>query len=140
MTYYKLGIAPYIVLEVLASVGFVVAFGFGNFVIFLLLSMLLGAVLLGIFWKNMLEFRLSTPLEMLKNFAFVIAGFLLAIPGVLSSICGLFVLVFGLVFGGKNCKFGSNSRKFSENSANFGENSRSDGEIIDVEIIETKRD
>lgn len=148
MTYYKLGIAPYIVLEVLASVGFVLAFDFGNFVIFLLLSMLLGAVLLGIFWKNMLEFRLSTPLEMLKNFAFVIAGFLLAIPGVLSSICGLFVLVFGLVFGGKNSlnsrNFGSNSNKFSENSANFGENSRSnshlDGEIIDVEIIETKRD
>lgn len=144
MGYYKIGLAPYIVLEVLASVGFVLAFGFGNFIIFLLLSMLLGAILLGIFWRNMLEFRLSTPLEMLKNFAFVIAGFLLALPGVLSSICGLFVLIFGLVFGGKNSmnsrKFSSNSSNFKENSANFSQNSSTNSEIIDVEIIEVKKD
>ncbi len=150
MGYYKIGLAPYIVLEVLASVGFVLAFGFGNFIIFLLLSMLLGGILLGIFWRNMLEFRLSTPLEMLKNFAFVIAGFLLALPGVLSSICGLFVLIFGLVFGKNSInsrKFGSNSanfnensHKFKENSANFSQNSSTKSEIIDVEIIEVKKD
>ncbi len=151
MSYFKLSIAPFIVLEVIISVAFVVGFGFLNFVLFLFASAILGAALLGLFWKNMLVFKISTPLEMLKNFAFVIAGFLLAMPGVLSSICGLCVLVFGIVFGfkggknsanfdGNSANFNTNSQNFSENSVNFNENSRSNSEIIDVEIIETKKD
>ena len=152
MSYFKLSIAPFVVLEVLASVAFVVGFGFGKFVLFLFASAILGAALLGLFWKNMLAFKISTPLEMLKNFAFVIAGFLLAVPGVLSSICGLCVLVFGLVFtlgrksansanfDGNSQNFNANSANFSENSRNFNENSHPNSEIIDVEIIETKKD
>lgn len=91
--------------------------------------MLIGVVLLAIFWRNMLEFRLCSPLEMLKNFAFVISGFLFLVPGLLSSVCGLFVLVFGLVFG------------FSrQNAGKFTQNSPQNDEIIDVEIIDEKKD
>ncbi|TQR60553.1 FxsA family protein [Campylobacter troglodytis] len=149
MSYYKLSLFPYLLIEILFSLGFVLFFGFGNFIIFLLLSMLLGAILLGIFWKNMLEFRLSSPLEMLKNFALVIAGFLLVIPGVLSSIFALFILLFGLIFGQKSSKNFNESSNFTQNSYKEGssyqgfnsqKNSNLDSEIIDVEIIETKRD
>ena len=129
MNYYTFSIFPFILLEVLASVLFVMSFGFGNFVLFLFGSMLIGVVLLAIFWRNMLEFRFCSPLEMLKNFAFVISGFLFLVPGLLSSVCGLFVLVFGLVFG------------FSrQNAGKFTQNSPQNDEIIDVEIIDEKKD
>lgn len=129
MNYYTFSILPFILLEVLASVLFVMSFGFGNFLLVLFGSMLIGVVLLAIFWRNMLEFRLCSPLEMLKNFAFVISGFLFLVPGVLSSVCGLFVLVFGLVFGLSR-----------QNSGKFAQNSRQNDEIIDVEIIDEKKD
>lgn len=129
MNYYTFSIFPFILLEVLASVLFVMSFGFGNFLLVLFGSMLIGVVLLAIFWRNMLEFRLCSPLEMLKNFAFVISGFLFLVPGLLSSVCGLFVLVFGLVFG------------FSrQNTGKFTQSSRQNDEIIDVEIIDEKKD
>lgn len=125
MNYYTFSIFPFILLEVLASVLFVMSFGFGNFLLFLFGSMLIGVVLLAIFWRNMLEFRLCSPLEMLKNFAFVISGFLFLVPGLLSSVCGLFVLVFGF------------SR---QNAGKFTQSSRQNDEIIDVEIIDEKKD
>lgn len=129
MNYYTFSIFPFILLEVLASVLFVMSFGFGNFLLVLFGSMFIGVVLLAIFWRNMLEFRLCSPLEMLKNFAFVVAGFLFLVPGLLSSVCGLFVLVFGLVFG------------FSrQNAGKFTQSSRQNDEIIDVEIIDEKKD
>lgn len=125
MNYYTFSIFPFILLEVLASVLFVMSFGFGNFVLFLFGSMLIGVILLAIFWRNMLEFKLCSPLEMLKNFAFVISGFLFLVPGLLSSVCGLFVLVFGF------------SR---QNTDKFTQSSRQNDEIIDVEIIDEKKD
>ena len=129
MNYYTFSILPFILLEVLASVLFVMSCGFGNFLLVLFGSMLIGVVLLAIFWRNMLEFRLCSPLEMLKNFAFVISGFLFLVPGLLSSVCGLFVLVFGLVFG------------FSrQNAGKFTQSSPQNDEIIDVEIIDEKKD
>lgn len=130
MNYYKISIAPLILLEIIASVVFVLTFGFGEFCLFLLFSMVGGVVLLAIFWKNMLEFKISTPKEMLTQFAFVIAAFLLIIPGVLSSILGILVLIFGLVFR-------SNTKR-SNFDQNHPKQDYDDGEIIDVEIIDEK--
>lgn len=129
MNYYKISFAPLILLELIASMIFVLTFGFGNFCFFLLFSMVGGVVLLALFWKNMLEFRISTPKEMFTQFAFVIAGFLLIIPGVLSSILGILTLIFGLVFCLKRPNF---DKKHSKHNYD-------DEEIIDVEIIEEKR-
>lgn len=122
---YSLYFPPFLIAEIIVSVVFVALFGFGTFFIFLLCSMLGGAVLLAIFWRNVLEFRVSSPSEMLSNFAFVIAGFLLVIPGVLSTICALFVLIFALVFGVRREKFTPRNDE--------------SGEIIDVEIIEDRK-
>lgn len=126
MNYYKISFPPLILLEIIISVAFVLVFGFGNFCLFLLLSMLSGVVVLAIFWKNMLEFRISTFKEMFMNFAFIIAGFLLIIPGVLSSLLGFFTLIFGLIISIKRSNSYSQQRQNNE-------------EIIDVEIIEENK-
>ena len=118
---------PLFLLELLASIVFIVAFGFGDFLVFILFSMLFGIVLLGIFWKNILEFQIVDFKSMIKQFSFVIAGFLLVFPGVLSSIAGFFIFLFGLFFSlSKKVEF-----------KNF--NKKDDEDIIDVEVIEDKK-
>ncbi|EAI1832896.1 integral memnbrane protein [Campylobacter coli] len=126
---YKLSLSPLFVLEIIASVLFIVFFGFGNFLFFILLSMIFGAVLLGIFWKNMLEFRISGFKDMLTQFAFVMAAFLLIFPGIVTSIFGFFVLCFGLIFNFAKPRY----------KRNYRQNNTSDEEIIDVEIIEERK-
>ncbi|MBS4275065.1 integral memnbrane protein [Campylobacter vulpis] len=120
--------APFLVVELIACAVFIIAFGFGNFLIFMLLSMIAGVVLLALFWRNMLSFQMGGFKDTLKQFAFVIAGFLFLIPGVLSSVFGILVLVFGLVFQAKV-------------QANFykKEPKKHSEEIIDVEIIEDRK-
>lgn len=94
---YKLSLSPLFLLELVASILFIVFFGLGNFLIFILASMIFGVILLGIFWKNMLEFRISGFKDMLTQFAFVMAAFLFIFPGIITSIFGFFVLCFGLI-------------------------------------------
>ncbi|ENB4013986.1 integral memnbrane protein [Campylobacter upsaliensis] len=119
--------APFLIIELIACAVFIITFGFGNFLIFMLLSMIAGVVLLALFWKNMLEFQMGDLKDTLKQFAFVIAGFLFLIPGVLSSVFGILVLVFGLIFGVKTqTNFYKKEQKHNE-------------EIIDVEIIEERK-
>ncbi|ENM4760160.1 integral memnbrane protein [Campylobacter upsaliensis] len=119
--------APFLIVELIACAVFIITFGFGNFLIFMLLSMIAGVVLLALFWKNMLEFQMGGLKDTLKQFAFVIAGFLFLIPGVLSSVFGILVLVFGLIFGVKTqTNFYKKEQKHNE-------------EIIDVEIIEERK-
>ncbi|ELU0339606.1 FxsA family protein [Campylobacter coli] len=126
---YKLSLSPLFVLEIIASVLFIVFFGFGNFLFFILLSMIFGAVLLGIFWKNMLEFQMGGLKDMLTQFAFVMAAFLLIFPGIVTSIFGFFVLCFGLIFNFAKPRY----------KRNYRQNNTSDEEIIDVEIIEERK-
>lgn len=45
---YKLSLSPLFVLEIIASILFIVFFGFGNFLFFILLSMIFGA---GFYWE-----------------------------------------------------------------------------------------
>ncbi len=125
----KLSLSPLFLLEIIVSILFIVFFGFGNFLIFILLSMLFGAVLLGIFWKNMLEFRMSGLKDMLTQFSFVIAGFLFIFPGVITSFFGLLVFCFGLVFKLTRTKYENKHRQNEYHSE----------EIIDVEIIEERK-
>ncbi|EAH6235772.1 integral memnbrane protein [Campylobacter upsaliensis] len=119
--------APFLIIELIACAVFIITFGFGNFLIFMLLSMIAGVVLLALFWKNMLNFQMGGLKDTLKQFAFVIAGFLFLIPGVLSSVFGILVLIFGLIFGVKaQTNFYKKEQKHNE-------------EIIDVEIIEERK-
>lgn len=123
----RLALFPLIIVELAFSALFIIAFDFGTFLIFTLLSMFGGVALLAVFWKNMLEFQMGSFKNMLTQFSFVIAGFLLLIPGVLSSLLGVLILIFALVFEG-NLK-----RKKSRSYQNENE------EIIDVEIIEERK-
>ena len=126
---YKLSLSPLVLLELVASILFIVFFGLGNFLIFILASMIFGVILLGIFWKNMLEFRISGFKDMLTQFAFVMAAFLLIFPGIVTSIFGFFVLCFGLIFNFAKPRY----------KRNYRQNNTSDEEIIDVEIIEERK-
>lgn len=127
---YRVSLLPFIIFEVCLSALFIMFFGFGNFLIFLLLSVLIGIILLAIFWKNMLEFQFLAPKEMFAQFAYVICAFLFLIPGILSSVLGFLILIFALIFRGKKTK--------AQNFKN--ENSRQyDEEFIDVEIIEDRK-
>lgn len=126
---YKLSLSPLFLLELVASILFIVFFGLGNFLIFILASIIFGVILLGIFWKNMLEFRISGFKDMLTQFAFVMAAFLLIFPGIVTSIFGFFVLCFGLIFNFAKPRY----------KRNYRQNNTSDEEIIDVEIIEERK-
>ncbi|BEJ71263.1 integral memnbrane protein [Campylobacter coli] len=126
---YKLSPSPLFLLELVASILFIVFFGLGNFLIFILASMIFGVILLGIFWKNMLEFRISGFKDMLTQFAFVMAAFLFIFPGIVTSIFGFFVLCFGLIFNFAKPRY----------KRNYRQNNTSDEEIIDVEIIEERK-
>lgn len=126
---YKLSLSPLFLLELVASILFIVFFGLGKFLIFILASMIFGVILLGIFWKNMLEFRISGFKDMLTQFAFVMAAFLLIFPGIVTSIFGFFVLCFGLIFNFAKPRY----------KRNYRQNNTSDEEIIDVEIIEERK-
>ncbi|EAI7451703.1 integral memnbrane protein, partial [Campylobacter coli] len=124
-----LSLSPLFLLELVASILFIVFFGLGNFLIFILASMIFGVILLGIFWKNMLEFRISGFKDMLTQFAFVMAAFLFIFPGIVTSIFGFFVLCFGLIFNFAKPRY----------KRNYRQNNTSDEEIIDVEIIEERK-
>ncbi|ECL4884862.1 integral memnbrane protein [Campylobacter coli] len=126
---YKLSLSPLFLLELVASILFIVFFGLGNFLIFILASMIFGVILLGIFWKNMLEFRISGFKDMLTQFAFVMAAFLFIFPGIVTSIFGFFVLCFGLIFNFAKPRY----------KRNYRQNNTSNEEIIDVEIIEDRK-
>lgn len=126
---YKLSLSPLFLLELVASILFIIFFGLGNFLIFILASMIFGVILLGIFWKNMLEFRISDFKNMLTQFAFIMAAFLFIFPGIVTSIFGFFVLCFGLIFNFAKPKY----------KRNYRQNNTSDEEIIDVEIIEERK-
>ena len=126
---YKLSLSPLFLLELVASILFIVFFGLRNFLIFILASMIFGVILLGIFWKNMLEFRISGFKDMLTQFAFVMAAFLFIFPGIVTSIFGFFVLCFGLIFNFAKPRY----------KRNYRQNNTSDEEIIDVEIIEERK-
>ncbi|EAH8450884.1 integral memnbrane protein [Campylobacter coli] len=126
---YKLSLSPLFLLELVASILFIVFFGLGNFLIFILASMIFGVILLGIFWKNMLEFRISGFKDMLTQFAFVMAAFLFIFPGIVTSIFGFFVLCFGLIFNFAKPRY----------KRNYRQNNTSNEEIIDVEIIEERK-
>ncbi|EAJ2046038.1 integral memnbrane protein [Campylobacter coli] len=126
---YKLSLSPLFLLELVASILFIVFFGLGNFLIFILASMIFGVILLGIFWKNMLEFRISGFKDMLTQFAFVMAAFLFIFPGIITSIFGFFVLCFGLIFNFAKPRY----------KRNYRQNNTSNEEIIDVEIIEDRK-
>ncbi|MBZ7945289.1 integral memnbrane protein [Campylobacter sp. RM10532] len=125
---YKLKLSPLFVIEFIFSLLFIILFGFGNFLIFILASMIFGVVLLGIFWKNMLEFQILGFKNMLTQFSFVIAGFLLVFPGVLTSFIGFLIFLFSIFL-----KIATKTKYTHRQNRNSSE------EIIDVEIIEDEK-
>ncbi|TKX31381.1 integral memnbrane protein [Campylobacter aviculae] len=124
----KLKLSPLLILELVCSFLFIVFFGLGNFLIFILISMMFGMILLGIFWKSMLEFQVIGFKNMLTQFSFVIAGFLFIFPGVITSFFGFLVFLLGIFL-----KIATKTKYTHKQNRNSNE------EIIDVEIIEEEK-
>lgn len=128
---FKLSLTPLILLEIFFTILFIIVFGLGNFLAFVLISMVCGIVILGIFWRNLLEFHIDGFKNMFIQFSFVISGFLLIFPGILSSILGILIFIFGILL-----KISFNTSSFKTTKTK--QNSYND-DIIDVEIIEDKK-
>lgn len=109
-------LTPLILLEIIFCALFAFVFGLEILLLFFCVSAFFGFMLLALFWRNLLSFRLQNFKDLLNNFAFVFAGILFLIPGVLSSFCALLILIFAKFFKAKKPK--------------------KDEEFIDVEIIE----
>ncbi|MCX2682911.1 integral memnbrane protein [Campylobacter sp. MIT 21-1685] len=119
----------FFIFELFTCTFFIIFFGFGNFLFFILASMFIGIILLGIFWKNMLEFHIDGLKNMLEQFSFVLAGFLFLVPGIISSIFAVFILLFAFFVQ----TLMKNKARHSKNKDTMND------EIIDVEIIEDKK-
>ncbi len=82
---YKLSLSPLFVLEIIASILFIVFLVLVIF-IFHTFEYDFWCGFIGNFWKNMLEFQMGGLKDMLTQFSFVIAGFLLVFPGIITSV------------------------------------------------------
>ncbi|RKO65326.1 hypothetical protein CKA54_00470 [Campylobacter sp. P255] len=123
----KVNLSAFLVLELIASVLFIVFFGFLNFFMIVFASMFLGAMFLAKTWTNLITMQNTHTnlFGMVKLFSLTIVGILLLIPGILSSFLGILLLFFMAVL-----KFFTHKKSQKHQTPNNEE------EIIDVEIIQ----
>ncbi|ECK1938274.1 FxsA family protein [Campylobacter lari] len=122
----KVNLSAFLVLELIASVLFIVFFGFLNFFMIVFASMFLGAMFLAKTWTNLITMQNTHTnlFGMIKLFSLTIVGILLLIPGILSTFLGILLLFFMMVL-----KLFTKQKKKNYQTNN-------EEEIIDVEIIQ----
>ncbi|WP_096016630.1 FxsA family protein [Campylobacter lanienae] len=129
----RIYLLPYIFLEIVLVVLYILEFGFLSFFIEIFLSAIIGVILLFNYgfsnlFNNINYFNIR---DIFGSLSLAIGGFALIIPGMLSDIFGLVVILIAL--GLKlYSKFGGT--KYSDQTYQ----SKYDDEIIDVEIIEER--
>lgn len=129
----RISLLPYIFLEIVLMVLYILEFGFLSFFIEIFLSAIIGVILLFNYgfsnlFNNINYFNIR---DIFGSLSLAIGGFALIIPGMLSDIFGLVVILIAL--GLKlYSKFGGT--KYSDQTYQ----SKYDDEIIDVEIIEER--
>ncbi|AJC90662.1 FxsA family protein [Campylobacter subantarcticus] len=123
----KVNLSTFLVLELIASVLFIVFFGFLNFFMIVFASMFLGAMFLAKTWTNLITMQNTHTnlFGMIKLFSLTIVGILLLIPGILSSFLGILLLFFMAVL-----------KIFTHKKSQKHQTPNNEEEIIDVEIIQ----
>ena len=129
----RISLLPYIFLEIVLVVLYILEFGFLSFFVEIFLSAIIGVSLLFNYGFSNLFNNINylNIRDIFGSLSLAIGGFVLIIPGMLSDIFGLVVILIAL--GLKlYSKFGGT--KYSDQTYQ----SKYDDEIIDVEIIEER--
>nr|WP_314391220.1 FxsA family protein [uncultured Campylobacter sp.] len=133
---------PYVVLEIVAAYFFIHAYGFLNLVLEVIATAILGLFFMfrvGFFQltSNIAFFK---PADVFSSVGMAIGGFFMFIPGLITDVLGVAIVAVAffanLKNGGERARAGEFYREKFESRQG---KPRDDGEIIDVEVVEVKR-
>ena len=133
---------PYIVLEIVAAYFFIHAYGFLNLVFEVIASAVLGLFFMfrvGFFQltSNIAFFK---PADVFSSVGMAIGGFFMFIPGLITDVFGAAIVAVAFFANLKNGgERKSGSEYYHEKFESGQSKPRDDGEIIDVEVVEEKR-
>ena len=120
---------PYVVLEIAAAYFFIHAYGF--------LNLVLEVISTAILTSNIAFFK---PADVFSSVGMAIGGFFMFIPGLITDVLGAAIIAvafFANLKNGGERKGGS--EYYYEKFESGRDKPRDDGEIIDVEVVEEKR-
>ncbi len=133
---------PYVVLEIVAAYFFIHAYGFLN----LALEVIATAVLGMFFMFRVGFFQLTSnitffkPADVFSSVGMAIGGFFMFIPGLITDVLGAAIVAVAFFANLKNGGERARAGEFYREKFESGQSKpRDDGEIIDVEVVEEKR-
>ena len=133
---------PYVVLEIVAAYFFIHAYGFLNLVLEVIATAILGLFFMfrvGFFQltSNIAFFK---PSDVFSSGGIAIVGFFMFIPGLITDVLGAAIVAVAFFANLKNGGERARAGEFYREKFESGQNKpRDDGEIIDVEVVEEKR-
>ena len=131
---------PYVILEIVAAYFFIHAYGFLNLVLEVIASAVLGLFFMfrvGFFQltSNIAFFK---PADVFSSVGMAIGGFFMFIPGLITDVLGAAIVAVAFFANLKNG--GERKSEYYYEKFESGQSKpRDDGEIIDVEVVEEKR-
>ena len=132
----RISLLPYIFLEIVLVVLYILEFGFLSFFVEIFLSAIIGVILLFNYGFSNLFNNINylNIRDIFGSLSLAIGGFVLIIPGMLSDIFG--VIVIGVALALKiYSKF--STPRYQNNQNKYRQTNHND-DIIDVEIIEER--
>lgn len=134
----RISLLPYIFLEIVMVVLYVLEFGFLSFFSEIFLSALIGVLLIFNYGFSNLFYGINqfNIKDIFGSLGLAVGGFALIIPGMLSDIFGLMVIV--VAFSLKLYAKFSNTQPNQHHSQKNQNRQNEDDDIIDVEIIEER--
>ena len=133
---------PYVVLEIVAAYFFIHAYGFLNLVFEVIATAVLGLFFMfrvGFFQltSNIAFFK---PTDIFSSVGMAIGGFFMFIPGLITDVLGVAIVAVAFFANLKNGGERARAGEFYREKFESGQSKpRDDGEIIDVEVVEEKR-
>ena len=133
---------PYVVLEIAAAYFFIHAYGFLNLVLEVIATAVLGLFFMfrvGFFQltSNIAFFK---PSDVFSSVGMAIGGFFMFIPGLITDVLGAAIVAVAFFANLKNGGEWARAGEFYREKFESGQSKPcDDGEIIDVEVVEEKR-
>ncbi|MBE6430659.1 MULTISPECIES: FxsA family protein [Campylobacter] len=132
----RISLLPYIFLEIVLVVLYVLEFGFFSLFSEIFLSALLGVILiLNYGFSNLFQnINYLNIKDIFGSLGLAIGGFAIMIPGIISDIFGIIIIVVALILK-IYAKF--NTLNYQNNQDRYSQ-ANQDDDVIDVEIIEER--
>lgn len=122
-------------IEAIASIFYIMEWGFASLVIECLITGIIGFILvfrIGLFHMlNQLSFYGFR--NIFSFFGYGLGGVLLFLPGIISDIVGLFIVIIAFIFSINNSPKNTQYHGFSYSK-------QEDSDIIDVEVVEDRKE